>query len=726
MVNRNWSRAGGRTTVTCVPPLPPGVYFSRPMARLPFPGDVDGVRLFAFARQGLYQGVLALGLGEDDDVLVPAYHHGSEVEALRRAGLGLVFYGRASALVPDEDELASLLTPRVRALHIIHYFGFPQEAARWRRWCDRHGLLLIEDAAQAWLATEHGVAVGVRADLAVFCLYKTLALPDGAFAVSTAELPVPAANRSPGLSGLLRKHMAWAAQHSAVASTLAARVAADRPYEVARNLSLEHLDGAPGSTTAPLLRRLAAASGEVAKSRRTNYALLLRHLHGRVPDPMRVLPPGAVPFVFPVVSDDKPRELARLRSEGVTALDLWSVPHPAVPPGEFPEADRLRSSLIGLPVHQHLPYHQVLRVARAAGVRDACALSVDTMPDLESVRPAWQELAKVCPNPFATFEWAEAWLRHHADDGPLLFGLCTDHRGRPAAVLPLQRVTMFGLRTIRFIGADAADVQGPVCSPADNVLAAEALRSLLSRTRGWDVWLGDRLPGDTSWAPTLGARLLRQEPSPSVVLSPGGWEAFLSRKSANFRQQVRRRERALFRDHDAAFRLSDASRLHADMDALFSLHAQRWGAETPFLGECDFHRDFASAAQQRGWLRLWLLEVDGGPVAAWYGFRYGRQEWYYQAGRDPAWDRVGVGGVLLAHTIRAAADDGVEVYRLLRGGEQYKTHYATRDDATVGVASARGPLGAAAVAAAAALLRLPPAPRARVRLLVDQARARLS
>src|SRR5215210_559569 len=94
-------------------------------------------------------GIKALGLEPGDEILVPAYHHGSGVEALIRAGLVCRFYD-AGRFEPDANELEALLNTRIRALFRIHYLGLPQDAARWRAWCDERNLLLIEVAAPAW------------------------------------------------------------------------------------------------------------------------------------------------------------------------------------------------------------------------------------------------------------------------------------------------------------------------------------------------------------------------------------------------------------------------------------------------------------------------------------------------------------------------------------------------------------------------------------------------
>jgi CelD/BcsL family acetyltransferase involved in cellulose biosynthesis len=220
-----------------------------------------------------------------------------------------------------------------------------------------------------------------------------------------------------------------------------------------------------------------------------------------------------------------------------------------------------------------------------------------------------------------------------------------------------------------------------------------------------DLLVAELLPGGESWQSAAGAKLLQRESSPTLSLVRG-WEAFLAGRSANFRQQVRRRERRLARSHELRFRLAaDAHRLDDDLDLLFALHLVRWGAASPFLRWEAFHRDFARLALRRGWLRLWFLELDGRPVAAWHGFRFSGVESYYQAGRDPEMADESVGFVLLAHSIREAANDGMQEYRFLRGGEPYKYRFADSDPGLATVSFARGRVGTVVELAAAVGVR---------------------
>ena len=123
------------------------------------------------------------------------------------------------------------------------------------------------------------------------------------------------------------------------------------------------------------------------------------------------------------------------------------------------------------------------------------------------------------------------------------------------------------------------------------------------------------------------------------------------------------------------------------------------GRSSSFSGAREsFHREFAAVALSQGWLRLWLAESNGVPVAAWYGFRFAGIESYYQSGRDPRWDRHAVGAGILEHSIREAFADGMHEYRLLRGDESYKRRYASSPQTVVTVALAGSARGRALVA----------------------------
>jgi CelD/BcsL family acetyltransferase involved in cellulose biosynthesis len=265
----------------------------------------------------------------------------------------------------------------------------------------------------------------------------------------------------------------------------------------------------------------------------------------------------------------------------------------------------------------------LMRTSLPSGVAEGpVGVRFELVDQLVELREEWTDLAEQGDNVFATWEFAATWWDQFGGGRRLLTVGCRDPDGTLFAVLPLYLWKRRPLRVMRFLGNGAGDVLGPVCCPERRADAGHALRRLLDIAPwDWDVFVGENLPGDEGWSARLGGQVIRREGNPALRATDG-FEQFLGRRSSSFRKQVRYRERQLFRRHHVRYRLSQADTLDADLDTLFRLHAARFRSESAFGGSrTTFHRAFAHRASDRGWLRLWILELDGRPVAAEYGFR---------------------------------------------------------------------------------------------------------
>jgi CelD/BcsL family acetyltransferase involved in cellulose biosynthesis len=361
-------------------------------------------------------------------------------------------------------------------------------------------------------------------------------------------------------------------------------------------------------------------------------------------------------------------------------------------------------------------------MARSTPDGAAPPLQLSVAGGIAELHDDWARLAAASGNIFATWEWADVWSRHFGDGREMRPVACRDAAGAMVAILPLYEGFRRPVRVLRFIGGGAGDELGPICAPGEAGVAA-ALRAAPDLL-GAGVLLAERLPGGRGpdggggWAEALGGTLLRRESSPVVDIEGLDWDEYLATRSSNFRSQVRRKERKLIREAELTFRLcDDAARIQEDLDQMFRLHRARWqGADSGALEGAreEFHREFAPLALERGWLRLWLAAAEGTPVAAYYGFRFGDSDSYYQLGRDPEWDRFSPGLVLLAHTLRDATEAGRREYRFLRGDEDYKGRFATADPGLDTIALPHGPGGRLAIAAARAGLAAPAPIRSRI------------
>src|SRR5581483_1184036 len=99
----------------------------------------------------LHLAYLALGLGPGDQIIQPAIHFVAAANMTVGVGAIPVFADVISLEEPtlDPAEIERLLTPRTRAVVVMHYGGQPCRMAEIRALCERHGLALIEDACHA-------------------------------------------------------------------------------------------------------------------------------------------------------------------------------------------------------------------------------------------------------------------------------------------------------------------------------------------------------------------------------------------------------------------------------------------------------------------------------------------------------------------------------------------------------------------------------------------------
>jgi dTDP-4-amino-4,6-dideoxygalactose transaminase len=302
-------------------------------------------------------------LGEGDEILVPAWQHGSELEAIERAGCRPILYDvDRTTTSPDAGQIDELITDRTRALYLIHYLGWSHDASRWKRWCDERGLHLIEDCAQGFLSKHEGIPLGSTGSMSIFCIYKTVGVPDGSLlhCAVPAELD-PAAARA-GWRNALRGNAEWLLQ----SRNLVAFLRGPRP-EGPRGDG----DFALGDPLRPALRASSSLiprlmRNEIVERRASNFRKLAERLGELTPPSFRNLPQGTSPLVYPIAVKDKQSYLQRLGRMGVSALNLWWVPHPRISASDTPDAHWLREHLVGLPVHQELKDHHIEHIAWAA------------------------------------------------------------------------------------------------------------------------------------------------------------------------------------------------------------------------------------------------------------------------------------------------------------------------------------------------------------------------
>lgn len=369
--------AGASIIAPAMPALSPTMLFPRlrPTERS-FPFDHLGVSYHYFARNGIYDLARLWGL-EGQEVLFPAYFHGVELDALLAAGVRPSFFPVHSRMHLDYHDVVTRIRPGTRAVYLIHYLGFPGPVREIAEVCRERNLLLIEDCALALLSRLGDRPLGTFGDAAVFCLYKTLPVPNGGVLVvlhgETPRFPkvappvrAPLATVAAFLGMHFESHGNLVSQSllrtaRTVARKLSSWVGGERVEVGSQEFDLNYADLAMSSIVHVLLS--GQKYSQIVNRRRRNFGLLLERLREFTTPVFDRLPDGVCPLFYPLQVRDKHPIMEHLLARGIETVNFWSRSHRVLPEGLFPEVDHLRRSILELPCHQDLSPDTMLRIA---------------------------------------------------------------------------------------------------------------------------------------------------------------------------------------------------------------------------------------------------------------------------------------------------------------------------------------------------------------------------
>jgi dTDP-4-amino-4,6-dideoxygalactose transaminase len=353
-----------------------------PLDRLRSPS----LQRFYLARAAVYHTMRHWLDGAPGAVLMPAYHHGVEVEAVRAAGADVIFYRVDRDLAVDLEDLApKAALPSVRVVYLTHFVGFAQPVARVREIVRAHDKLLFEDCALALFSrTPDGKPLGSFGDAACFCLYKTLPVPHGGLLVGpdvpSAPLAAPPLlSTLHHLAGLTLAHLELGSPGVGRVLRAAARAAAhatvDRAVATVKtgtmHLAAHELHRGASRLLEHLTPRFDAEL--IVVRRRRNFTRLAAALDGVVPVVGAPLAAGVCPLFLPVrIGEslaarglDKRAVMHALHARGIDAVDFWGSGDINCAAAQFPEAATLRREILELPIHQSLDDSHIDLVAHA-------------------------------------------------------------------------------------------------------------------------------------------------------------------------------------------------------------------------------------------------------------------------------------------------------------------------------------------------------------------------
>lgn len=306
----------------------------------------------------LHLALAALEVGPGDAVVVPSMTHVASVQAILAAGAEPIFCEVSpKTLTIDVADALARVTPRTRAIMPVHYGGAVCDMPALVGAARERGLLVVEDAAQAFGSTAGGKSAGTFGD--VGCLsfdpVKNVTCGEGG-AVVTADEELAARIACLRVLGIDRD--SWT------------RHASDRPwsYSVTRTgfrYSLSDLNAAIGLAQLAKLERFRGRKLAIAR----RYLDALADVPGIEPVDRDL--DEVFPFLFTVrvLEGRRDRLVERLARDGIHA---WVRPLPnhlqpafAAPGRRLPVSERLAREVMTLPFYVELRDEDVERVALA-------------------------------------------------------------------------------------------------------------------------------------------------------------------------------------------------------------------------------------------------------------------------------------------------------------------------------------------------------------------------
>lgn len=127
------------------------------------------------------------GITKNDEVLVPAYHCESMISPILWREATPIFFRVNIDTTIDINDIFFKTTSKTKAIIVTHYFGFLQDLVLVRKFCNEHGIILIEDCAHAFFGSLNHQAVGSIGDYAIASSMKFFPCYDGGILASSTR-----------------------------------------------------------------------------------------------------------------------------------------------------------------------------------------------------------------------------------------------------------------------------------------------------------------------------------------------------------------------------------------------------------------------------------------------------------------------------------------------------------------------------------------------------------
>lgn len=315
---------------------------------------------------------------------------------------------------------------------------------------------------------------------------------------------------------------------------------------------------------------------------------------------------------------------------------------------------------------------------------------------LTEVVPAWDELAVANAQPMCSPAWMLGWWRHFAPAYASMRVVAVRERDRLVGLAPFFVDTTHRGRVDYRLLSYATPRISPIAIPGLEWKVAQAVAETLSKAdRRPDIVALEQAPLSSQWAVALREgwpgpirppiRQYSVKGSPTVSLRAGSFERWLTEKSSSFRGEMRRHRRK-FAALGGLARTSTEETLSADIATFVRLHTARWegrgtsGIATRQESWSAMLQEIGREHLSTGRMRIWLLEIEGEPIAAQLCAAAGGEVILLNSGWDERFARLSPAMLGMLAAIEDSFARGDQRIDLAPGEQQFKLRLADGND----------------------------------------------
>lgn len=305
--------------------------------------------------------------------------------------------------------------------------------------------------------------------------------------------------------------------------------------------------------------------------------------------------------------------------------------------------------------------------------------------DFISLKESWNELLESSQekdNVFLRHEWFDAWWQAFGTGKSLFILLYYDDRKKLVGIAPfmLFRDTYKGLpyKRLGFIeDPNAPSMNFIVKQKCEERVICGFMKFLLNtEQKQWHVAVLNKIPDSSSTISICtqflqdnkAGFILRESQNSPYIPANSDWETFLKTTSAKFRKQLRNKINKLYKAGEVKFDLcrdvgSNSEHL---IDAL-SVSSRSWKHEEGTSMTSTHQREkffelLSNVASKNGWLRIWLLKLNGKSIAMEYHIEYEGKTHAMRGDFDESYTFLSPGSALEAQIIEQCFNNGVLEY----------------------------------------------------------------